>query len=106
MAEVELIDSDDAEVDIGDEVVIRLRENGTTGYVWSVRELGAGLELISNEFVPPSVQQVAGAAGERLVRVRVVDAVSASVVLEHARPWEAAPIEQRRVRVTVRGQPA
>lgn len=107
MTEVELGDEDHVELNVGDEVVIRLRENGTTGYVWSVRELGDGLALVSDEFVPPGPQRGAGAAGERLVRIRAVARRpapgSADVVLEHGRAWEPEPIERRRVRVVVTG---
>ena len=89
------------EVGVGDEVVIRLPENATTGYVWSVHTAGDGLELVQDSMVPPDVA-APGAGGERFVRVRATAPTHAEVVLRLARPWEGEPIQERRVTVTVR----
>ena len=95
--------TDEVEVRVGEEFVIRLPENATTGYLWSVREMGAGLELVEEEMVPPRHNAGVGAAGERHVRVRAVKPGRAEVVLERGRAWEPKPVEERRVRVTVTG---
>jgi inhibitor of cysteine peptidase len=100
VAEVEATGTDTVGVAVGDVVVIRLPENTTSGYVWSVGELSGGLEPAGEELVPPGAG--AGAAGERVVRVRAVAPGAAVVVLVYAREWEPSPVEQRRVRVTVR----
>lgn len=45
MAEVEVRDAVTAELEVGDEVVIRLPENPTTGYAWSIESMDDGLLL-------------------------------------------------------------
>lgn len=101
MAEVELTGSGTAEVDPGDEVVVRLPENASTGYLWSVVSVGAGLELVGDATAPPAGGGP-GAAGERVVRLRAAAPGRAVVLLRLARPWEPAPAEERQVTVTVR----
>lgn len=92
---------------VGDTVTIRLPENATTGYVWSVRTIGAGLELVSDEMNPGSGALAlgppvgVGAAGERLVRVRAIAPVDSEVVLRLGREWERAPVDEWRVTVRI-----
>lgn len=90
----------EVEVGVGDEVVIRLPENGTTGYVWSLRDAGDQLELVEDKLTPP--HRGIGASGERLIKLRAVAPARAEVVFELAREWEKAPIEERRYSVVVR----
>ena len=53
----------------GDEVVIRLPENPTTGYRWQLTHSGGGeLALVDERFVPGSGSTGVGAAGDRVVR--------------------------------------
>src|SRR6476661_6433267 len=52
-----------------DRIVIHLRENATTGYQWSIREVDGPLESESSEIVA-SAPLVPGAAGERVIVVR------------------------------------
>jgi inhibitor of cysteine peptidase len=99
MAEVEMADRDTVEVAVGDEVVIRLAENGTTGYVWSLRHAGVELELVEDRLTPPD--RAIGASGVRLIKLRAIAPAHAEVVLELAREWEKAPIEERRYSVVV-----
>ena len=103
MAGVEVTGDGAVEVGVGDEVVIRLPENATTGYVWSVESIGPGLEVMDDTTVPPG-EAAPGAAGERLFRVRAVSPARADVVLRLARSWESGPgMQRRRVTVTARG---
>lgn len=99
MTQVELADSVSAEIVVGDELVIRLPENRTTGYFWSVRDLGDELELCGDEFAPESSGP--GTAEVHLFRIRAVRPGRTEVVLDHARDWEKTPVERRNVRVTV-----
>jgi inhibitor of cysteine peptidase len=106
MAEVQVTGDPEADtevdaevtVSVGDDVVIRLPENATTGYVWTVHAVGDGLELVEDTMVPPGVV-APGADGERLVRVRATAPTRADVVLRLARPWEAEPVQAQRVTV-------
>lgn len=132
MAEIEISGPGDeraaaaVEVGVGDEVVIRLPENATTGYVWSVQSVDDGLELVEDVMVPaggaaepggaadrpatPATSPGAtspglappGAGGEHVVRLRATAPSRADVVLHLGRSWEPTPAQQRRITVTVR----
>src|SRR5215470_1515920 len=67
MADIEVRTSGSAiTMSTADRIVIRLPENATTGYQWSIVQLGEPLEVVSNKMIPPG-QMAAGAAGERVV---------------------------------------
>lgn len=81
------------EVDVGDEIVIRLPEISTTGDVWSIGSMSDGLLLTGDS--PP------GAGGTRVLRLRLAGPTGGQVLLQRCR-GEAAPSEERRITVTVR----
>ena len=88
----------------GEELTIRLPENPTTGYRWSVNpdSFGGVLTLLDSSYEPggPGV----GAAGVRTFRFAATAAGTAQVTLSLARSWEAAaPAEQYSLAVTVDG---
>jgi predicted secreted protein len=83
---------------VGDRVIIRIRENATTGYQWAVREIGEPLELESNELVPPSEMRP-GAAGERVVIVRPARSGRGRVALDLKRAWEPTATDHFEVEV-------
>lgn len=87
----------------GDRIVIRLPENGGTGYQWSVRHLGGPVEMESTELVFPNDLRP-GAAGERIVVLRATTAGMARVSLQHKREWEPEPSDRFDVTVTVTDQ--
>jgi len=104
MADVEVTGAaTSVEADVGDEVVLRLPENATTGYIWSVQSIGGGLTLVADTMVPGGAAP--GAAGARVMRMRVVGASGAELVLRLGRPWESEPAEERRIAVMVKGMP-
>ena len=109
MAEVEATDGGAVDMRVGDEIVLRVAENGTTGYRWSVEVTGAQVEIVDDRSVPPgdldTGRPAPGAAGKRLIRVRAVVAGTTVVTLRLARPWETAAAEERRVEFTVAGRP-
>ena len=109
MAEVEATDGGAVDMRVGDEVVLRVAENGTTGHQWSVEVAGGEVEIVDNRSVPPGDLDIGrpapGAAGKRLIRVRAVVPGTTVVTLRLARPWEAAVAEERRVEFTVAGLP-
>lgn len=88
------------QVAVGDTVRVRLPENATTGYVWSVAEAGEGVSVQADRTVPPA-GGAPGAGGLHLVELRAEREGTWSVVLHHGREWEAAPSEQRRLTLVV-----
>jgi predicted secreted protein len=84
----------------GDVFVVRLSENPTTGYRWS---LAGGepalLQLQSDDFTPGTG---IGSAGTRVLRYLAAGAGETTLRLQLARSWEtAAPRSQFVIRVTI-----
>jgi predicted secreted protein len=94
---------DVVEMAVGDEFVLRVPENGTTGYVWSVATRGSGVEVVEDRSVPSA--GAVGAAGEHVVRVRAVSGGSVELILRLARAWEHTVADERRVVLRVSGPP-
>jgi inhibitor of cysteine peptidase len=83
-----------------DRIVVRLPENATTGYQWSVTEIGEALEVKSSEFRIHG-QITPGAAGERTVIVSPRRPGRTRVALDLKRRWEQKPIDHFEVEVNV-----
>lgn len=83
-----------------DRVVVRLPENASTGYLWSVTELGDGLEVASDQHILPG-QAAPGAAGERVLLLRPRKPGRAQVSLHLKREWEPEPVDRFELEVNV-----
>ncbi len=83
-----------------DRIVIKLPENATTGYQWTLAEAGGPLEVESNDFVPPG-QIIPGAAGHRVVVIKPRGSGRARVSLDLKRAWESEPIDHFEFNVDV-----
>ncbi|MET9021291.1 protease inhibitor I42 family protein [Actinopolymorpha sp. NPDC004070] len=92
---------------VGDEILVQLPENATTGYQWSVERVSGPLEVVSSELAlpgaGPGVAPV-GAGGQRLVRLAVVAPGLGAAELVLSRSWETSSLE--RFEVEVRAEPA
>ena len=71
---------------VGQSLVVRLPENPTTGYRWSVESLG-GMLLEGDEFLPAGAG--AGAGGTRHLRLRAHKPDRTQISLSLRRSWEA-----------------
>jgi inhibitor of cysteine peptidase len=100
MNKVEVADSGEVSMSVGDTVTLRLPENATTGHVWSVSSLGVGLVLEEDRSVP-SRDGAPGAAGEHLIKLRADRPGEWRVDLRLAREWEPDALEERQIRVRV-----
>lgn len=76
-----------------DRIIIRLRENATTGYQWSLSEIDGPLQVDSNEIFPPE-PMIPGAAAERVIVARPRGTGPARVSLQLKRAWEPEPIDR------------
>ena len=85
----------------GDRIVVSIPENATTGYQWAIEDVGAPLEVESNELLPAGDARP-GSGGMRQVVLRARESGHARVALRLQRAWEAEPIEHMEVNVTVR----
>ncbi len=71
-------------VETGSSITLRLEENPTTGYRWSV-EASAGLDLLEDRNESGGAP---GAGGMRVLTFRVARAGSFALRLKHWRDWE------------------
>ena len=101
MTDVEVLaGAEDVSVAVHDTVTVRLPENGTTGYVWSIAERGDGIVLADDDRVAAAGGAV-GAGGEHVFRLRAEQAGDWQVGFRLAREWESGALEERRLRVRV-----
>lgn len=87
-------------LDVGDTVEVRVPENASTGYVWTLVDAPEGLELDEDGTTLPG-QLRPGAAGEHWFRLVASGRPRGRVRLELRRPWEddVAPSERYEVEV-------
>jgi inhibitor of cysteine peptidase len=86
----------------GESVVIRLPENPTTGYRWSVEEIDpAVVEVGESEFEPSQELRQAGAGGTRSFHLRARQSGTSPVTLVLRRPWESSGESLRRFQVNI-----
>lgn len=93
-------DAADVVVAPGDRLVIRVPENASTGYQWSVEELPASLEVEASDLAMS--EPAPGAAGERVVKLRATGHGEGRLVLVLTRPWERGTPPEERFSVNVR----
>jgi len=87
-------------VALGDDVVLRLPENATTGYRWHVENLQGGLEVTASHYAPPGAL-LPGAGGMRELRLRPTEAGQGRLELALRQPWGEDAAERYALRVTV-----
>jgi inhibitor of cysteine peptidase len=85
---------------VGETAELRLPENTTAGFSWTVVSDGAPVCSVTGEervghASPP------GAGGEHVFRLRALKAGEASVELVYRRTWEAAPARRFTLRLRV-----
>jgi inhibitor of cysteine peptidase len=100
MSEIEVTESGTVTtVRPGDEIVLRLPENATTGYQWLVDSVAGPVDVVSSDLTPVSGRP--GSGGERVVRLRAAGRGSAAARLTLSRAWETEPVERFEVRLDV-----
>ena len=90
-----------ASVKSGDEILVALPANPTTGYSWSAAV--SGKDVVVNEgsaYRAPSSAAL-GAGGEQILAFEARRAGKATITLSYRRPWEKGVKAARTVIVTV-----
>lgn len=78
-------------------VQLRLAENPTTGYRWTLTVTPAGcLQASADTFERPDTAAV-GAGGVRVVDIKTSDAPSCELGLAYRRPWESEDLTASRL---------
>jgi inhibitor of cysteine peptidase len=83
---------------VGQQVVVRLKGNATTGFLWMVKSVeGGAAEAVGKvEYKPDAAAAgMVGVGGVFEATFRAVAPGKATITLEHRRPWEqgVAPLE-------------
>lgn len=94
-------------LDRGDELVIRLLSNRTTGYSWSLVMTGSGVLEQEGEAAyeaQRSDRRLMGAGGVEIWKFRAVKAGSITLKFNYRRPWEkdVPPVKSLSWPVTIR----
>ena len=101
MGEVHVSAQDgEVRVGLGDDIVVRLPENATTGYRWHVDGVEGGLQVTAEEYAPPG-RLLPGAGGMRELRLRPTEAGRGRLELVLRQPWGDDVAERYVLRVTV-----
>ena len=88
------------EIAPGEEVVVELAENATTGYRWAVDgPLPAGLSLSASDYEPGG--SAPGAGGTRRLRLHAAGSGSGALSLKLWREWQGDGSVTQRFSVTV-----
>jgi inhibitor of cysteine peptidase len=85
---------------VGDELVITLPENASTGYRWAVERVGE--QLRGDRTASPGGAREPGAARLAAFRFEVVGAGESRLVLRHWRPWQGESSVLGRFALSVR----
>ena len=70
----------------GDLIELRLAENPTTGYLWTMEDAAPFLSIQSVEFIRNTDGGI-GSSGTRLFRLLVEQGGSREIHLKHGQPW-------------------
>lgn len=84
----------------GEELLVALASNPTTGYSWAAAVSGAAVTAEGSAYRAPSGAAL-GAGGEQILAFEAVRAGTATITLSYRRPWEKGKKAARTVVVTV-----
>jgi inhibitor of cysteine peptidase len=97
----------DSQVDVraGDQIIITLDSNPSTGYTWEVKDLNTTiLEQVGDPVFSSSNPGLVGSVGSLTITFKALKAGTATLTLVYHRPWETGidPIDTFAVTITVR----
>jgi predicted secreted protein len=99
---------DTIKIAAGQNIVITLEANQTTGFKWELAEpLDKGmLELVNVEYVL-GMARFLGAGGKEVWTLKALAPGEASILLKYVRPWEKniPPAKEKKFKVTINAYP-
>ncbi len=105
MQDIDLSEADNGkliDVDMDQKVLLRLPENPSTGYTWSI-EATEGIQVQNSRFLPSSAQMI-GTPGQHLWTLKPLRPGDLSVRAKLWHEWEGDQSVQQRFEVTLRAQ--
>jgi predicted secreted protein len=88
-------------VQTGKAFEVALDEPAATGHRWQLADAGEGVALLDERYEPPSPASGLGAAGRRVVKLRVTGTGRHVLKFALVRPWETRPAAEHDVEVDV-----
>jgi inhibitor of cysteine peptidase len=88
------------ELETGDTFQIKLNENPTTGYQWTVETTG-GLEIMSDNYTSSAAPGLVGAGGIHEWDIKATASGTQQVTAVYSRPWENLTGSEQRFVLTV-----
>jgi inhibitor of cysteine peptidase len=95
-------------VNAGDEVVVRLSANHTTGFFWGVKQISDTgiLELVGSTFIPDTpIPGATGQGGTDVWTFRAIRHGAAILSMEYSQPWNGGIKGYRTFNLTVQVSP-
>ncbi len=91
-------------IQAGEELVISLDGNPTTGYTWETKDLDTSLfQQVGETAFTSSNPGLVGSGGTQSLTLKALKAGTASLTLVYHRPWETvAPLQTFSVTVTIK----
>lgn len=102
-AQVSPQDISNIEVNMGEEFVIVLDANATTGYEWNIADFDKSyFSIVGNKYETANVS--AGSGGKSIWTFKANNKGNSVIVMSYARPWEKdiAPIKTQKFNITVK----
>ncbi len=94
------VETEYMEVKKGDNFTVRLDENPTTGYMWSI-EASDGLVVLSDKYIPPQDESLIGAGNVHVWEIQAVETGTQQVNGIYKRPWENVTGDELKYELTV-----
>ena len=94
------VETEHMEVIKGDNFIVRLDENPTTGFEWLI-EVSNGLVVLSNEYIPPQDEGLVGAGNVHVWEIQAVEIGTQQVNGIYKRPWENVTGDELKYELTV-----
>jgi inhibitor of cysteine peptidase len=88
------------EIDVGQEFIIALGSNPSTGYSWQASYDEAKLELIGGESTyeaEETDEPVVGAGGIEYFQFKALEAGDTEITLTYAQPWEGGGVGETKI---------
>ena len=83
------------EIGVGEQFIIALDSNPTTGYSWEAKFDEDFLRLVQDEFKPAEDKDLVGAGGEQRFTFEGANIGKTKVTLTYKRSWEEGFIDQK-----------
>ena len=93
------VSSQKLRVQSGDTFEVALDEPAATGHRWQLADAGEGIDILDDRYEPPGRTSGLGAAGRRMIKLRVTGTGRYRLRFSLVRPWETRPAAEHRVEV-------